>query len=62
MGRRLKNAPVVNRVQMNLNVSKSLKSDLEAIAIANGKTLIDVAIDALSIYVKKRNKGAIANG
>ena len=60
MGRRLKNAPVVNRVQMNLRVSESLKLDLEAIANANDKKLIDVAIDAFSVYVKKHGKGAIA--
>lgn len=60
MGRRLKNAPIVNRVQMNLRVSDTLKSDLEAIAIADDKDLIDVVVEVLSVYVKKRKKGAIA--
>ena len=59
MGRRLKNAPIVNRVQMNLRVSDTLKSDLEAIAIADDKDLIDVVVEVLSVYVKKRKKGAI---
>jgi hypothetical protein len=54
MGRRLKNKPIINRVQLNVRVSETLKTDLEDIAIADDKDLIDIVVEVLSTYVKKR--------
>ena len=61
MGRRLKNAPVINRVQLNVKVPETLKTDLDNIAIADSKELTEVVVNVLSAYAKKRSKRAIAS-
>jgi hypothetical protein len=52
MGRRLKNAPVVSKVQLNVKVSEALKGKLEKKAIAENRDLTDVVVEALNICVE----------